>query len=132
MSYTGYAAFSVRPWDEIREFYRGIATNSVNFQAVLDIVDSVVASQRTHDLAAHTSMHDLLVRPTPVHDGGRDFIAVRASGTTFGRSGTVIGSIAIEHVSETGHDDRLVRPVSEAVPLFWWFMIEKWGIHPIR
>ena len=131
MGYTGYAAFSVRPWDEIRDFYRSIATNSVNFQAVLDIADSVIASKRTDDLAAHTSMHDLLVRPTPVHDGGKDFVAVRASGT-FARSGAVIGSIAIEHVSETGRDDRLVRPVSEAVPLFWRFMIEKWGIHPIR
>ena len=131
MGYTGFAAFSVRPWDEIEDFYRSIAPNHENFQAVLDIVDSIVASRRTDQLAAHTSMHDLCVRPTPVHEGGDDFIAVRASGT-FARFGGVAGSIAIEHVSGTGNDDRLVRPVAEAVPLFWRFVIEKWGIRPIR
>jgi hypothetical protein len=130
MNYTGFATFSVRPWDEIEDFYRGIAPLSVNLQAVLDVVESVVASQRTDLLAAHTSMHDLYVRPTPLHEGGSDFVAVRASGT-FAHLGSVVGSIAIEHVSRTGNDDRLVRPVADAVPLFWRFMIEKWGIHPI-
>ncbi len=32
----------------------------------------------------------------------------------------------------TGHDDRVVRPVAETVPLFWRFMIEKYGVHPGR
>lgn len=125
MSYTGFAAFSVRPWGEIEDFYRGIAPTHVNFQAILEIVESIVASQRADQLAAHTSMHDLAVRPHPVHEGGSDFVAVRASGT-FAPFGAVDpGNTAIEHVSGTGNDDRLIRPVADAVPLFWRFMIEK-------
>ncbi len=32
--------------------------------------------------------------------------------------------------SVTGHDDQIARPVAEAVPLFWRFMIEKFGVDP--
>jgi hypothetical protein len=30
----------------------------------------------------------------------------------------------------TGYDDRIERPASDAVPLFWRFMIEKFGVQP--
>jgi hypothetical protein len=36
----------------------------------------------------------------------------------------------IEQQSLRGHDDRIERPAGEAVPLFWRFMIEKFGVHP--
>jgi hypothetical protein len=38
--------------------------------------------------------------------------------------------VLIEQQSLTGHDDRIERLASEAVPLFWRFMIEKFGVHP--
>ena len=38
------------------------------------------------------------------------------------------GCVLIEHLTCSGHDERIERPASEAVPLFWRFMIEKYGI----
>jgi hypothetical protein len=36
--------------------------------------------------------------------------------------------VLIEHLTSTGHDERIERPASEAVPLFWRFAIEKFGL----
>jgi len=41
------------------------------------------------------------------------------------------GAVLIEHLFATGHD-RIVRPDSEAVALFWRFLIERFGIEPVR
>jgi hypothetical protein len=38
------------------------------------------------------------------------------------------GHVLIEHLSVTGHDERIERPVTEAVA--WRFMIEKFGGAP--
>ena len=38
------------------------------------------------------------------------------------------GMVAIEHTSLTGRTDHVERPVGEAVPLFWRFMAEKFGV----
>jgi len=35
-------------------------------------------------------------------------------------------------MSVTGHNDRIERPVADAVPLFWRFMIAKYGVEPRR
>ena len=40
------------------------------------------------------------------------------------------GLVLIEHLSVTGRNDRIERPVDEAVPLFWRFMIEKFVVGP--
>ena len=42
------------------------------------------------------------------------------------------GQVLIEEMSVSGHNDRIERPVAEAVPLFWRFMIEKYGVAPHR
>lgn len=38
----------------------------------------------------------------------------------------------MEHRAGTGYDNRIAWPVGEAVPLFWRFMIEKFGVAPVR
>jgi hypothetical protein len=40
--------------------------------------------------------------------------------------------VVIESCSLTGRIDRIERPVAETVPLFWRFMIEKFGVPPRR
>jgi hypothetical protein len=40
------------------------------------------------------------------------------------------GCVLIEHLSITGRNDRIERPVAEAVPLFWRFLVEKFGVDP--
>jgi hypothetical protein len=42
----------------------------------------------------------------------------------------IADKVRIEHLSVTGRNDRIERPVDESVALFWRFMIEKFGVHP--
>jgi hypothetical protein len=40
--------------------------------------------------------------------------------------------VRIVHHPLVGLADDIIRPVDEAVPLFWRFMIEKYGVSPHR
>jgi hypothetical protein len=91
------------------------------------IVKSVLASDQTGALAACTAMHDLIVVPTPIPEPPYGVVAVRAPGSIHQPA---MGFVRIEHLSTTGHDDVIDRPVVNAAPLFWRFMIEKFGVDP--
>jgi hypothetical protein len=104
-----------------------MAATHPNLQHMSEIVSSVIDSGSTDLLAGCTSMHDLIVVATPIPDPPYDVVAVRSpSSLAYPKDGTVI----IQHLSVTGHNDEIERPVAEAVPLFWRFMIEKYGVHP--
>ena len=94
---------------------------------LVEIIDSVIASGLTESLTATTSMNDLIVAALPLMDPPFDVIAVRAPGSLREPPN---GEVLIEHLTPTGHDDRITRPVADAVPLFWRFVIEKFGLHP--
>ena len=40
------------------------------------------------------------------------------------------GCVLIEHLTATGLDDKIEGPTADAIPLFWRFMIEKFGVYP--
>jgi hypothetical protein len=92
------------------------------------VIDSVIDSGADELLAGSTSMHDLMVVPRPIGEHVRDMIAVRAPGSL--RPPATAGHVRIEHLSSTGHNDSIDRPSTEAVPLFWRFVIAKYGISP--
>lgn len=119
--------FRQRPWEEIDAFLGDMADRDERFRHMSDIVKSVLASDRTQALAASTSMHDLIVVPTPIPEPPYGVVAVRAPGSVHEPA---LGLVRIEHLSVTGHDDVIDRPVADAVPLFWRFMIEKFGVDP--
>ena len=96
---------------------------------MVDIVDSVIESRTADLLAACTSMHNLIVVTVPIPKPPYDVVVVRAPGS-LGKPAD--GQGVIEHLSTTGHDDRIHRPVEDAVPLFWRFTIEKYGIYPVQ
>jgi hypothetical protein len=121
--------FRQDPWVDIAEFLGGIAERNPPFQHMADIANSVIDSQSTELLAAFTSMHDLMVVATPIPEAPVDLVAVRAPGSLHPASRD--GLVLIEHLTVTGNNDRIERPVAEAVPLFWRFMIEKYGVHPV-
>mgnify|MGYP001383631714 CR=1 FL=1 len=121
--------FRQTPWDEIADFLGGMADRNPGFQHMADIVNSVIDSRSTELLAAFTSMHDLMVVATPIPDAPVDLVAVRAPGSLHPASPD--GLVLIEHLTVSGNNDRIERPVAEAVPLFWRFMIEKWGVQPV-
>jgi hypothetical protein len=69
------------------------------------------------------------VVPIPIPDPPYDVIAVRAPGL-IGK--TPAGQVIIEHLTCSGHNDVIQRSTRDAVPLFWRFMIEKYGIRPVH
>ena len=119
--------FRERSWDEIASFLDGMSGRYESFAHMSAIAHSVIDSGCSTALAGITSMHDIVVTSTPVPEPPLDVVIVRApSSLRRPRAGHVV----IEQRSLTGHDDRIETPVDEAVPLFWRFMIEKFGVEP--
>lgn len=121
------APFRDVPWTEIASRFIELASSHPPFQHMADIVDSVIACQATTELAALTSMHDLVVakRPVPT-ESPIDVVIVKSPSSH--RGYVAPGWVVIEHLSTTGHDDQIGRPSDQAVPLFWRFMAEKFAI----
>ncbi|MBX3314597.1 MAG: hypothetical protein KF906_09780 [Actinobacteria bacterium] len=117
--------FEPRPWSDLTEFYERMATKDQAFGYLVDIVRSIEASPSRDRLAATTSMHDLLVVDQPISTPPIEVLRVSAPGSL---SPAPAGSVVIEHLSHNGRNDRVERPVVEAVPLFWRFALEKFGI----
>ncbi|MBV8932260.1 MAG: hypothetical protein JO285_06880 [Kutzneria sp.] len=116
-------------WGQIGARFHGMAAEYTEFRPMADIVDSVLACGGEHRLAGLTSMHDLVVTARPVPEYSPVEVVIVRSPS----SGAVgPGGVIIEHRSITGHDDLIVRPEPDAVPLFWRFMTEKFGVEPAR
>lgn len=114
-------------WGEIASRFHAMAAQHPEFRYMADIVDSVRVCGGEGRLAGLTSMHDLVVAVRPVPESPPiEVVVVRSPSSGYaGASG-----VLIEHRSITGHDDRVFRGSDEAVPLFWRFMIEKFGVEP--
>jgi hypothetical protein len=121
--------FRAVPWETTAVFLRGMADRHGEFTHMARIAESVIATGTTTLLANYTSMHDLIVVPTPIADPPYDVIAVRALGSI---KNTPTGQVIIEHLTCSGHNDVIQRPTKDAVPLFWRFVIEKYGIRPVN
>ncbi|SDZ24705.1 hypothetical protein SAMN05421504_11171 [Amycolatopsis xylanica] len=121
--------FDEVPWAEIAGWFHEMAAKHPEFRPMADIADSVLACEGEQRLAGLTSMHDLVVtaRPVPEHPPV-EVVIVRSPSSGY----VGAGGVFIEHRSVTGHDDRIFRTADEAVPLFWRFMIEKFGVAPHR
>jgi hypothetical protein len=93
-----------------------------------DIVRSIRSSGVEEQLAGCTSMHDLIVVPTPIMPPPYDVIRVCSPSSL---RIVPAGAVVIEHIAATGNNDRIGRPTGDAVSLFWRFVREKYGIVPI-
>ena len=95
------------------------------FGHMVAIVDTVLRSDVRDRLAGCTSMHDLIVVPRPIQEPPYDVIRVCSPSSMHP---VAPGTVLIEHLAATGDNDRIVRPVADAVPLFWRFVREKYGL----
>jgi hypothetical protein len=118
--------FKVRSWSDLLAFYEDMASRNPEFGYLVDIVRSIEASPNGNHLAATTSMHDLVVIDRPIPEPPAEVLRVSAPGSP--NPAARDGWLAIEHHSHSGRNDRIERPVSEAVSLFWRFVLEKFGI----
>ncbi|HMU78618.1 MAG TPA: hypothetical protein P5193_01205 [Microthrixaceae bacterium] len=118
--------FKSQPWSELRERYEDLASGEPAFGYMVEIVKSVEASLSRELLAAMTSMHDLLVTDRPIADPPLEVLRVSAPVGSLNPADN--GDVVIEHLSHSGRNDRVERSAAEAVPLFWRFVVEKFGI----
>ncbi|MGW4121260.1 hypothetical protein [Nocardia sp. NPDC004711] len=107
------------PWAEVAGRYRVMSERYPDFQHMTDVVDSVLLSGCDQQLAGQTSMHDLIVTTRPISKPPIEEVVVRAPGGVVPLGS---GLVVVECLSDTGHANRLVAPVGEAVPLFWRFI----------
>ncbi len=120
-------AYEFRPtsWSDLRARYTELSEIDQRFRYLLDVVDSVEDAGLGDSMAASTSMHDLVVADLPLTDVPLEVIVVRAPSSP---DPPKPGQVLIEHLSHTGRNDRIERPAADAVPLFWRFVQEKWGL----
>lgn len=119
--------FLERSWDEMYEFLRGMADRHPEFEHMAAVAESVIRTGSTELLAGTTSMHDLLVLPRPIPGPPYEVIAVRSPSSL---RKPAPGTVRIEHLSLSGRDEVIDRPVADAVRLFWRFVWEKFGVRP--
>ncbi|RUL92766.1 MULTISPECIES: hypothetical protein [Micromonospora] len=118
MAYPG--EFHEMPWPKIEAQLGEWCARSPQMRPMLDIVRSVLSSGADAQLAGLLSMTDLVVVARPAPSPPYDEVIVRYQAPW----------ITVETLTHNGRNDRIRRPVEDAVPLFWRFMIEKFGIHP--
>jgi glycerol-3-phosphate O-acyltransferase len=93
--------------------------------AVLAILDTAIEAGLDEYLALTTSMHDLVIAAKPVSQPPNDVVIVRSAGSLHPASN---GNVLIETISHLNKTTAIERPVGEAVPLFWRFMREVYGL----
>ena len=118
--------FIERAWPEVRTGLASVGW-ATELAYPIAIVDSVLEHGADRLLAVTTSMHDLIVTPSPVGEPPMDAVVVRAPGS-LRRHPT--GTVLIEHLSVHGTDTSIERPAAEALPLFWRFIQTEFGIGP--
>ncbi|MFG1911551.1 hypothetical protein [Kribbella sp. NPDC048928] len=119
--------FFEQPWDETYEFLRGMADEHPKFEHMVAVAESVIRTESTELLAGTLSMHDILVLPRPLTGPPYEVIAVRSPSSL---RKPAPGTVRIEHLSLSGRDEVIDRPVADAVRLFWRFVWEKFGVRP--
>ena len=121
--------FRGRSWEEVRDWYAELGWPKL--EPLVDVVDSVLKCGGAERLVANTSMHDLWVARM-VDDAAASAVDVIEVCSSSSRRAVRRGEVLVVHTSHSGHEEEISRPGSDAVPLFWRFVREKWGIEPCR
>jgi hypothetical protein len=111
-----------RDWEDLADRYR--AAPAV-VSSIAQVIDSIVSSGLGDELQFATSMWDLIVTSSPASAPPVDVVAVRGA---MGAKRVPADRIVVEHLPLVGLADAIERDASDAVPLFWAFMREKYGL----
>jgi hypothetical protein len=109
--------------------FREWSENSGVYLAHLAIIASVTESGMADQFVVGFGQpqRDLRFGVRSVEARYRDSIVIRGLDW---RDPPSTGRVRIWHASFTGLVDDIERPIAEAVPLFWQFIAEKFGIYP--
>lgn len=114
-------AFHSTPWADILE--RTVRDTSLSY--LTPLVQSIVASTAASQLAGALWVNQLAVAEAPVRDAPLDMLTVSAV-----QEGDEVTRVNIVHMTVTGRNDAIERPLDDAVALFWRFVAEKFGVSP--
>jgi hypothetical protein len=109
-------------WAEARNFMTSMGPD---FAHEVDVIESIVVSGLADQMVFKHSMHDLWIAAAPIRSGPTEYIHIHAPNSM---PASRAGHVLIEHRSFGGRDDRIERPRTESVPLFWRFVKEKFGL----
>lgn len=116
-----------REWTDLLDEYRSAVDSLPTLAPLVSIIESVLQNQMQDQLVATTSMWDLVITTAPPGEPPLDVIVVRS---TVSMRPSPPGEVRIEHFATSGLKEEVDRPVAEALPLFWRFVVEKYGLHP--
>lgn len=125
---------STTPWMNWREyekewmpFFRELSDQSDAYAAHVAIIASIKNSGLADQFVANSGMIDrtLRVALVSIDPPLRESISVCGSSWNFTPPP---GHVRIRHESFSGMVEDVERPIVEAVPLFWRFVAEKFGI----
>ena len=124
-----YHSIGERAWQDVRDFLTKGDRPDKAGSYLIDIVDSVLATGADQLLAVTTSALDVVTVPLPVAEPPFDVLIVCAAWSPRAHPP---GTVRILHSTVSGNDTDIVRPASEAVPLFWRFLDIEFGIRQRR
>jgi hypothetical protein len=119
-----------RPWADLATEYRELVEQIPQLAPMLAVIESVIENQMADRLAATTSLRDLVVTTSPASEPPIDVIIVRSAISMYPPAP---GEVSIDHIATSGLTEHIARPVDEVLPLFWRFVLEKYGLrtdHP--
>ncbi|PKQ24495.1 MAG: hypothetical protein CVT65_02825 [Actinobacteria bacterium HGW-Actinobacteria-5] len=116
-----------REWTDLLDEYRSAAENLPALAPLVSIIESVIQNQMQDQLAATTSMWDLVITTAPPGEPPLDVIVVRSS---VSMNPPRSGEVRIEQFATSGLKEELTRSTAEVLPLFWRFILEKYGLKP--
>ena len=117
--------FDVQPWDSILSTAKELSQAQPNLDYLVAIALSVIESGVSVKIAGALWMMDLAVAEVPVRKAPLDVIVVKGPSSL---DRPAVGMVRIEHLTVSGHNDVIDRPYADAVPLFWRFAKEKFGV----
>ena len=118
--------FVIDPWSDVEQRYNELVPlHGIDFLTpMLWLTQSIVDQGAAKKLVAFTSMHELVITAAPI-SSEPDWLRVSVG---------PLGTVRIAHRKSWAatEGDVVIRPVDEILPLFWRFVIEKWGARPAR
>ena len=117
--------FVSRSWSDTLQFISSVYSSESEGAHLLRICQSVIDCHKTQELGVTTSMHDLVVTLLPASSPPLDVVIVRAPSSLYPARP---GNVRVETQTVMGRNDQIDRPTEEAVPLFWRFMGEIFGV----
>jgi hypothetical protein len=118
--------FLKQPWADLATEYRELVEQIPQLAPMLAVIESVIENQMADRLSATTSLRDLVVTASPASEPPIDIIIVRSFISMYPPAP---GEVSIDHIATSGRSEHIARPVDEVLPLFWRFVLEKYGLH---